>query len=84
MSRYELTSHAAKAIAERNIDLGWIDRVFRNPERTERDKLDPRLTHALGRIPQRGDRVLRVIYNGSVTPPLIVTAYFDRRQRAKP
>ena len=40
--------------------------------------------HALRRIAQRDDRVLRVIYNDSVDPPKIVTAYFDRRQRDKP
>ena len=39
---------------------------------------------ALRRIAERDDRVPRVIYNASVDPPKIVTAYFDRRQRAKP
>ena len=73
--------HAATVIAERKIDRVWVERVFRNPERTEAGKLDPGLTHALGRIAERGDRVLRVVYNDKVDPPRIVTAYFDRGQK---
>jgi len=42
------------------------------------------LRHALARIAERGDRVLRVVYNASVNPPRVVTAYFDRRQRGRP
>jgi hypothetical protein len=81
---YELTAHAAVVIAEREIELAWVDRTFLNPERTEADRNEPSLRHALRRIAERDDRVLRVIYNASVDPPKIVTAYFDRRQRAKP
>ena len=81
---YELTAHAAVVITERGIELEWVDRTFLEPERTEADRNDPSLQHALRRIAQRDDRVLRVIYNDSVDPPKIVTAYFDRRQRGKP
>jgi hypothetical protein len=58
--------------------------VLGNPDRTEPGKVDPSLTHALGRIPEHGDRVLRVVYNGNVDPPRIVTAYFDRGQKGEP
>lgn len=71
-------------IAEREIDAAWIERVLSSPERTEVDRWDQSLTHALGRIAERGHRVLRVVYNASVHPPRVVTAYFDRRQRGKP
>jgi hypothetical protein len=39
------------------------------------------LTHALAKIPECGDRVLRVVYNAYVDPLRVVTAYFDRRER---
>jgi len=80
---YELTDHAAGVIAERDIDITWVVRVLAKPDRTESDRSDPTLTHALGRIAERGDRVLRVVYNALVNPPRIVTIYFDRRQRGK-
>ena len=70
---YELTAHAAVVIAEREIELAWVDRAFLDPERTEADRHDPSLRHALRRIAERNDRVLRVIYNDSVDPPKIVT-----------
>ena len=41
------------------------------------------LRHALARIPERDDRVLRVVYNENVHPWRIVTAYFDRAMRGK-
>jgi len=82
--RYQLTAHAAAVIAEREIDPEWVRRVLSGPERTEADRSDPSLTHALGRIEERDHRVLRVVYNASVEPLRVVTAYFDRRLRGKP
>ncbi len=82
--RYELTNHAAKVIAERQIEPEWIGRVLAQPERSEQDSADASLTHALARIEERDLRVLRVVYNASVDPPRVITAYFDRRQRGKP
>jgi hypothetical protein len=70
-------------ISEREIETTWVVRVLTNPERTEADRSDPTLTHALGRIAERDDRDMRAVYNASVEPPHIVTAYFDCRQRGK-
>ena len=81
--RWELTAHAATVLAERGISTQWVERVLSNPERKERDRVDPQLIHALGRIAQYGDRVLRVIYNDSANPWRIVTAFFDRGERGK-
>ena len=80
---YELSEHAADVIAEREIETTWVVQVLQRPERREADPDDPELTHALGRIAERDDRVLRVIYNATVIPPRIVTVYFDRGQRGK-
>lgn len=80
---YELTDHATGAILEREIATTWVLRVLNYPERTVSDRSDPQLRHALGRIEEREGRVLRVVYNAFVTPPRIVTVYFDRRQRGR-
>lgn len=81
---YELTAHAATVISRRGIDGEWLRQALATPDRTERDRIDPELVHAFRRIAARDDRVLRVVYNDSVNPARIVTAYFDRRQRGKP
>ena len=80
---YELSAHATTVMAEREILEEWVARVLRNPERTEPDATDLMLRHALGRIPERDDRVLRVIYNETVQPWRVITAYFDRAMRGK-
>lgn len=48
---------------------------------TGRRRIDPALRHAFRPIPQFEHRVLRVVYNPSMTPPLVITAYFDRSRR---
>jgi len=76
---YYLTAHAQRIIVERRISTAWIDQVLANPMAVGRDKDDPRLCHAFARIAERGDRVLRVVYNESVKPWPVVTAFFDRK-----
>jgi len=80
---FTLTAHAETVLKERGIELAWVGRVLRNPHVTEVDNHDATLRHALGRIAEREDRVLRVVYNPSQRPWAIVTAFFDRRQRGK-
>jgi hypothetical protein len=80
---YELTAHAKTVIEARGISLEWLERVLANPERTEADVADPELRHAIGRIAEHGDRRLRVVYNGVVTPWRVITAYFDRALRGR-
>jgi hypothetical protein len=77
--QYRLTSHAEKIIAMRGISRAWIDRVLADPIILERDKEDCTLRFALARIPERGDMILRVVYNATVKPWSVVTASFDRR-----
>ncbi len=81
--RYELSAHAVTVIAEREIEAAWIERVLERPERTEPDRTDPSLVHALGPVPERGNRVLRVVYNPAMKPLRVVTAYLDRRRRGQ-
>lgn len=76
---HELTAHARRVIDERQIDIAWLERAIRYPEPTAADRGDPTLRHAIGRVPERAGRYLRVVYNAKVTPWRIVTAFFDRR-----
>jgi hypothetical protein len=80
---FELSEHAEQAIVKRKLRAEWIAQVLAHPDWTEPDAEDPELRHALARIPAYGDRVLRVIYNETVSPWRIVTAFFDRRQRSR-
>jgi len=77
------TQHAQDVIEERMIDPSWVALTVDSPEATLRDARDPEITHALRRIPEHGNRVLRVVYNHTVDPQRVVTAYFDRTLKGK-
>ncbi|MGH7229605.1 MAG: DUF4258 domain-containing protein [Burkholderiales bacterium] len=83
MFKYVLSAHAEIVVKERSIRSEWLERILEKPEKTQKDNEDPKLTHALGRISEQGDRVLRVIYNPTIDPLIVVTAYFDRAMRNK-
>ncbi len=83
MPMFVLSAHAKIVIAERSIKTEWLEHVLSKPEKIEADRDDPDLRHALGRIPEHGDRVLRVVYNGTGKPVRVVTVYFDRTLRNK-
>ena len=70
-------SRAHGVIASRRIALVWIEDALSYPTRIEVDQEDPALLHVLRPIPERGFRVLRVIYNETLDPLMVVTAYFD-------
>jgi galactokinase len=78
---FELSEHARTVIREREIEMAWIAETLSRPSRTERDVRDVSLVHALHAIPERNDRVLRVVYNERQRPWKVVTAFFDRRER---
>jgi hypothetical protein len=63
MPKFDLSAHAKTVVAERSIELEWLERVPAKPEKIEADRDDPELRHALWRIQEHGDRVLRVVYN---------------------
>lgn len=79
--RLDLTRHARGMLAERGISEAWVERTVEDPEALERDRIDPKLEHCLRRIPEHGNRVLRVVADRSVSPPRVVTAYFDRNAK---
>lgn len=75
---YELTQHASDALVRRQIPVIWVERVLAEPAWKEVDAVDLNLEHRLGPIVEFENRVLRVFLNCNVTPPRIVTVYFDR------
>ncbi len=78
---FVLSEHARHVIRERGIRLGWITQTLAEPARTDPDRDDPDLLHALRRVEAHGGRVLRVVYNPTGSPILVVTAYFDRSMK---
>jgi hypothetical protein len=68
---------------ERGIDVEWLERTILSPEQTVSDPSDHELVHHLRRIPEHGDRVLRVVLNNTVDPIRLVTIYFDRAMKGK-
>lgn len=71
--------HFADMLRERGIKREWVNDALQNPERTEDH--DDGTRHFIKRIPEYGNRWLRVVVNVIVLPEKRVTAFFDRRLR---
>ncbi len=69
--------HFKSVLQERSIDEKWIEKTCEAPEKIE-DKPDG-TRHLLRRIPEYGNRWLRVIVNTRDEPHTAITAFFDRR-----
>jgi len=80
---YELSQHAECVIEERQIALDWIVHVIQAPQQLEPDPDDATLTRVWATIPVADDRVLRVVYNHTVSPYRIVSVFFDRGMRGR-
>ena len=78
-----VTIHAREAMAERRIRLSWVERVLSGPELRTDDPNDPEVERFFGRVPERGDRVLRVAANTRVEPWRVVSVFFDRDMRGQ-
>lgn len=73
----EDSAHFVAMLRERGIRRQWTDLAVREPEWSEERADGTR--HFARRIPEHGNRWLRVIVNLEAEPPLRVTAFFDRR-----
>nr|VFJ77884.1 MAG: protein of unknown function (DUF4258) [Candidatus Kentron sp. FW] len=73
--------HFDAMLQERGIKREWIEQTVRIPDRTE--YYDDGTRHLIKRIPEFGNRWLRVIVNTTVRPEKRITAFFDRRLRRK-
>jgi len=77
----EFTQHFNRMLEERTISREWIDQTLESPDHVE-DREDG-TQHFMKRIPEHGNRWLRVVINVRVNPNRAVTAFFDRRLRRK-
>ena len=71
--------HLGDMLQERDVPRDWVDRTEREPDSVQEHEDGTR--HFLKRIPENGNRWLRVVVNVSVRPNRRVTAFFDRRLR---
>ena len=75
------SKHFSMMLQERGIESDWVDLARERPDRVENH--DDGTCHYLKKIPDRGDRWLRVVVNVLVDPERAVTAFFDRRLKRK-
>ncbi len=81
--KFELTKHAQKALGEREIPAEWMERTLSAPELVLPDPDDATMERRFRRIPEFGNRVLRVAVNTAVEPNRVVTVFFDRQMKGK-
>jgi hypothetical protein len=74
----KLSAHAAIQIADRKIELDWLLAVLRAPEFVRDDPRRSGVKLAFGRVPEFGNRWLRVAYVERAGGIVIVTAMYDR------
>jgi len=71
------TAHARTMMHERMIQEDWVKNAVNDPDSTDSRRADEK--HYLKRIPEAGGKTLRVIINPSMSPPRVITVFFDRR-----
>jgi len=77
-----LSHHALEMIATRRLRDEWVFLAVGNPDRSAPDPLRPGIMLAWRRVPEFGDRALRVAYRTNSDHILVVTAFFDRGARS--
>ena len=81
--KFELSNHARRAVAEREISNEWIERTLQAPELIVPDPNDATIERYFSRIPEFGGRVLRVAVNKAVEPNRVVSVFFDRKNEGQ-
>lgn len=81
--RFELTKHATRVLAEREIPIDWVERTLDEPELILPDPNDTAVERRFRRIPEFGGRVLRVAIKTTVEPKRVVSVFFDRKMKGK-
>jgi Domain of unknown function (DUF4258) len=77
---YVLSQHAERELSKpgrSQIQREWIERALSNPDYSDSDSRANTL-RVWKRIPEYGNRALRVVYNAEKHPLVIVTVFFDR------
>ena len=79
----DYTRHAVDVMQERLIPKEWVELAVTVPDLRAPDPNDPQVERFFRRIPERGDRVLRVAVNTNVAPWRVVSVFFDRSRRGE-
>ena len=79
----EYTKHAVDVMDEREIPVEWIEFVVSEPELRTPDPNDFAVERFFRRIPEQGDRVLRVAVITRAPTWRVVSVFFDRNMRGK-
>ncbi|MDE2998535.1 MAG: DUF4258 domain-containing protein [Gemmatimonadota bacterium] len=79
----KFSDHATEMMAKRAITIAWIEQAVSEPELRLSDPNDPEIELFYRRIPENGNRVLRVAINTCGKPWQVVTTFFDRGMRGK-
>jgi hypothetical protein len=82
MVEITFSKHAKDMLMERDILEEWVLRTINSPDRSEK-RVEDDNWHYTKSIPERGNRVLRVVVDQRVTPYRVVTMFFDRRLRRR-
>ena len=78
-----LSKHAADELnkaGRSQIQQEWIYRALNDPDFSDRDNRTNTI-RVWKRIPEFGNRALRVVYNPNTEPIPVVTVFFDRRYK---
>jgi len=75
------SDHAAANLVDRKIQPEWVIQTVEEPILTLEHETDAQLEHIFRRIPEKGDRVLHVVFNRNESH--VITAYFDRNMRKR-
>ena len=78
-----LTAHGASMMHQRRVLLQWVEDTLRDPMILRPDAKDGTLKLAFRKIPEAGERWLRVVYRLEGNTHIIVTAFFDRDQEKR-
>ncbi|TPP11556.1 DUF4258 domain-containing protein [Rhizobium glycinendophyticum] len=81
MKPLHFTLHAETVISERQLDRSGIELSVREPDWHEADPAGPPTDQRYRRIPERDDRIMRVICLATTTEIPIITAFLDRKAR---
>jgi hypothetical protein len=78
---FAYTRHALTMLDERLIERAWVERTILEPEAVEPDPRHHDMTRAFRRVPERDDRVLRVVYVRAGLTCRVITLFLDRGRK---
>lgn len=71
------------SLDRRGIPIEYMERTIIDPDLKHEHATDKQLEHRLKVIPEKENRVFRVIVNVVTFPIRIVTTFFDRKMKGK-